>query len=50
MKIGRAVMRNWCFGTDLWIMELVHMLHFVKNQGVPEQRSNNVHVYSRGLL
>lgn len=36
-KDGRAVMRNWCFGTDLWIMELVHShtLHFVKNQGVP---------------
>lgn len=33
-KDGRAVMRNWCFGTDLWIMELVH-----KNQGVPEQQS-----------
>lgn len=52
MKIGRAVMGNWCFGTDLWIMELFHshMLDFVKNQGVPEQRSDDVHVYSRGLL
>lgn len=43
-KDGRAVMRNWCFGTDLWILELVHRSRYLSN------KANAVHVYSRGLL
>lgn len=54
MKIGKdggAVMRNRCLGNDLWIMELVHShtLHFVKNQGVPEQQSERCACIQQGV-
>lgn len=49
---GWAVMGNWGFGADLWVVGLVHghTLHFVANQLYLSKQVKALHVYSRGLL